>query len=47
LAVNGKGYGSVVKGDSIVIDGDTVKVNGIERGAAPPERARKSGKDSN
>ena len=40
LAVNGKGYGSVVKGDLIVVDGDTVKVNGTERGPSPSEKAR-------
>lgn len=46
LAVNGKDYGAVVKGDLIVIDGDTVKVNGTERGAAPPERARDVGSEN-
>lgn len=39
LTVNGKGYGSVAKGESIVIDGDTLKVNGTERGASPPENS--------
>jgi hypothetical protein len=48
LTINGRGYGSVVKGDSIVIDCDMVKVNGTERGASPPERARNaSGENSN
>jgi len=31
LRINGKSYGSVVKGDSVVIDGDAVKVNGEVR----------------
>ena len=35
LTINGKGYGAVVKGDLVVIDGDAVKVNGTERGALP------------
>jgi len=34
LKINGKSYGSVVKGDSIVIDGDAVKVNGEVRTVA-------------
>ena len=36
LTVNGKEYGSVAKGDLVVIDGDTVKVNGTTIGATPP-----------
>jgi hypothetical protein len=40
LQVNGKGYGSVAKGNTVVIDGDTVKVNGTERGASPPPKAK-------
>jgi hypothetical protein len=40
LQVNGKGYGSVAKGNTVVIDGDTVKVNGTEGGASPPPQAK-------
>lgn len=35
LTINGKGYGSVEKGDLVVIDGDAVTVNGTEREALP------------
>jgi len=40
LTINGKGYGSIAKGDSVVIEGDLVTVNGTERGASPPPQAK-------
>lgn len=40
LTVNGKGYGSVAKGESVVIDGDAVKINGNEREALSPEKGK-------
>ena len=31
LWVNGKGYGDVAKGDAVIVEGDSIKVNGSNR----------------